>query len=714
MAKLVFFSFSPHWYVATHWNCRHPGRSSGESHLHVMGPFTSKEMFDKFHGHKAMKGSNLVVGLLSSHLPEGFQNQTIPSTFFRTLAYVFELAKKGRRYHPVTHLDIIRGWPLPQQIQESAPLWLLPPPETLHSSALDASSNAEPSSSGSVDGSHVPVLARSERELGEEEEEEAGEHDDEAAGVCLSSSTNSDSSHLDGLDEAVGCGPGQTASQGGSSSRGGMGRYEEGTALKLFSAAPFWCYLYNHDASKAKKTPPKTPEEMMDMFRGGCLPGWTPILGLDTEVARYNSLPPCLFMTLEALLDLTHASSAEAPHSGLSADTNGTARNTPRAYDPVNAAVLSSWDKFAELRGADGHTFRLSKQQQHQQACGSGSSGSGNSGPLHRFPPSSQYPSRSSASMMTRSVIFAPPSSTLGGFGAHTVPAATIFSPSTHSHPQPPRSSSSPNGEADPTPLSYIRGSESFGQQHFAHMGSVVYPPYQYVQSTPFPFQSAHSVDNLWYQAHPVQMHMGQSASPYISSMGPSLWNQQQAWEGGVYAIPGNQQGGGPPVATRVSSGRSVAGGLSTPGKTKAEAVHKEEEPSPISSDHTSSPRTAAATVVAAAAATSASAFSHRGSSRRSKWATPSFRLFLGDGSSSGDVVWWSLDHQTGSDEGLGSLMPEGPFNAEQMILDYAAGHLSDEVHVFGAKPEAFPAGTYPDVRGFHHLGGLLQAMARL
>lgn len=51
--------------------------------------------------HQQMKGSNLVVGLASPDMPGG---ANVPPAFFRTLAYVFELAKAGITYHPVTQV----------------------------------------------------------------------------------------------------------------------------------------------------------------------------------------------------------------------------------------------------------------------------------------------------------------------------------------------------------------------------------------------------------------------------------------------------------------------------------------------------------------------------------------------------------------------------------------------------------------------------------
>lgn len=35
--------------------------------------------------------------------------------------------------------------------------------------------------------------------------------------------------------------------------------------------------------------------------RAGCLPAWTPVLGLEEDVAKFNSLPPSLFMPLSSL-----------------------------------------------------------------------------------------------------------------------------------------------------------------------------------------------------------------------------------------------------------------------------------------------------------------------------------------------------------------------------------------------------------------------------
>lgn len=41
--------------------------------------------------------------------------------------------------------------------------------------------------------------------------------------------------------------------------------------------------------------------------RAGSLPLWTPVLGLEAEVARFNSLPPCLFMTLGSICSMLSA-----------------------------------------------------------------------------------------------------------------------------------------------------------------------------------------------------------------------------------------------------------------------------------------------------------------------------------------------------------------------------------------------------------------------
>ena len=39
------------------------------------------------------------------------------------------------------------------------------------------------------------------------------------------------------------------------------------TATKVFQTSPFWCYLYSHEQQRAKKTPPKTSEQMIEMHK---------------------------------------------------------------------------------------------------------------------------------------------------------------------------------------------------------------------------------------------------------------------------------------------------------------------------------------------------------------------------------------------------------------------------------------------------------------
>ena len=98
--------------------------------------------------------------------------QDIPAAFLRTLAYLFEVVKKGLSYAPVTEEDILAGTPQPTW---APPLW---PTEALNLPALTSPDD--------------PML--------------------------------------------------------------------------IFRAAPYWCYLYNHEPQRSKKTPPKTAAQMADMY----------------------------------------------------------------------------------------------------------------------------------------------------------------------------------------------------------------------------------------------------------------------------------------------------------------------------------------------------------------------------------------------------------------------------------------------------------------
>lgn len=97
--------------------------------------------------------------------------QDIVPTFHRTLAYLFELVKKGYTYAPLTEQDLEAGAP---PLHWGPPLW---PVETL----------PEPMDLRDAD--------------------------------------------------------------------------------QLFQVAPFWCYLYNHEPQRSKKTPPKSAQQMAALYK---------------------------------------------------------------------------------------------------------------------------------------------------------------------------------------------------------------------------------------------------------------------------------------------------------------------------------------------------------------------------------------------------------------------------------------------------------------
>ena len=211
----------------------------------------------RLYKNRQMKGSNLVVGLASDLLPA----EQIPASFFRTLGYLFEMAKSGLIYAPVTQADLERGSPAPDWCP---PLW-------------QNQSRSQPSDAGSI------ADSQSEAHI---------------------SSGDGDGRALD-------------------------------AAERLLHSSPYWCYLYNHEPSRSKKTPPKTSEEMITALRGNCLPDWAPLVGLGKDVATFNSLPPCLFMTLGSLANLVAA--------GVT-------------YKPVGLVELNRYDKFFNSRTKWGST----------------------------------------------------------------------------------------------------------------------------------------------------------------------------------------------------------------------------------------------------------------------------------------------------------------------------------------------------------------------
>jgi hypothetical protein len=131
----------------------------------------------------------------SAHLP---CLQSIPSSFFRTLAYLFEVARpsSGHSYTPLTATDLARPNPMPSP-SWAKPLWL--------STSGRSSSNASESGAGDNHGSQAGSVQ--------------GSGDIQAA------------------------------------------------AATVLRSAPYWCYLYSHDAQRARKTPPKTTEQMLEMYQ---------------------------------------------------------------------------------------------------------------------------------------------------------------------------------------------------------------------------------------------------------------------------------------------------------------------------------------------------------------------------------------------------------------------------------------------------------------
>ncbi len=202
----------------------------------------------------------------------------IPAPFFRTLSFIFEvrdllpvlsfqlatlfvrpyclclvqMAKMGAKYSPVTEANVKAGAPVKTWCH---PLW--------YGTSVNRKSPAG-----------VTEVVISESESSSSRDSSLG-----GASDCIDKETPiNQRAENDGRDE-----------------------FQMET---LFELAPFWCYLYSHEPARAKKTPPKTSSQMLAVYRAGCLPEWTPVVGLSPEVSKFNSLPPSLFMTLGSLAHL--------------------------------------------------------------------------------------------------------------------------------------------------------------------------------------------------------------------------------------------------------------------------------------------------------------------------------------------------------------------------------------------------------------------------
>ncbi len=145
--------------------------------------------------------------------------QEIPASLYRTLAHLFEMSRNGVPYSPVDPEAARSGL---SAASWARPLWTI----------------CEPSLPNGV-------AARA-----------GGSPDSE----LTQSSTGGGSSAGDSCDSSD-----TTAMADGRSSTPPVD--EPDLTVRLLKSAPMWCYLYSHEPLKSKKTPPKSSDHMVHMYR---------------------------------------------------------------------------------------------------------------------------------------------------------------------------------------------------------------------------------------------------------------------------------------------------------------------------------------------------------------------------------------------------------------------------------------------------------------
>ncbi|KAG1680350.1 hypothetical protein FOA52_015440 [Chlamydomonas sp. UWO 241] len=676
------------------WHCRHPEAMSEASFIKTTGHSANEVL--QIYKDQGMKGSNLVVGLGFSSAE--LQHQDIPPAFFRTLAYMFELAKSGRHYEPVSREDLERGAPDPAWCP---PLWVSP------GSGSGTHADTRTPGTGTADG--VPA---------------------QLAASLLSPPRSTEA---------------------------------------LLSCAPFWCYLYSHMASRAKKTPPKTSEQMLQMLASGSLPDWTPLLGLTAEVATFNSLPPALFMTFGSLV------ASGAP------------------YRAVGVAELEQWDKFIDSRSSTGATQAgVTSHPQQQAQLGAGSSGT----------PPLPSPQRASSSPGVdahmgggggSAVYYPPPPGmappppphgppvSVGGYGMAYHAQGAAMSPFHHPamtqhHGYPTHAGAwSPvwvGGYAAP-PGGHAHGHGYSAQPMYGQPQPPQSPPlgHGHVQHHPGHGMHAHhpwaapTRLHVEYHAPAAMYHHGGApppASPGYESHDHHGGNRSSAPTdlGGGAAQRGsppvrvfrtqlsapariNQpaaprhrlSGSGPPVTPLpgVAEGSSISDARARQRHSTGQQPHQQSASpsSPLAARHSTGqqhqhgiPRSplAARHDSGSEAATPQRpqetlplplpvqvACGQPMARVPTRWGTSIFRLFTADATrGSGSPAWW---HLTPGDTADASPCMEGPYSCEDMILAFAGGALGSDHYVCGAKAESASPhpGAAPPMEMFERLGDVLE-----
>ena len=421
------------------------------------------------------------------------------------------------------------------------------------------------------------------------------------------------------------------------------------------------------------------------VFLPRCLPGWTPVIGLQESVAVCNSIPPSLFLPLASLLDLGSLAS----------------QGKTRPYVPIGDRELSLWDKFKGMRGTKGQTAML-RLTLAQQAGGSSAEPAAaamagmprslrrqhqSMGNIEGFPRTHSETSMAVPHFGSPLSVTAPtPFASMGAssvslpvspYQYSTVPAMYYYiPPSPYSMLYPPthypyqvNTSYGWPATSQPHPPLQYRHSEPF-LPHLFQRNSGLVPT---VEETEIEADGSDGVDSFIPPASTASLVPVNNA-PSASSSAPEAGNSSMG-SAGIRSILSSVEADGsdsskwPPS----SDGPSMDSVIPQPSPS--------EDKDPGQESRAASPE---------------------------KWSTSLFRIILGEDHR--ELTWWYYC-QEGKEGSHGAV--SGPWDSESMLIKVAALSEKNLDRVYAcstSKSAPFSPGSHPELSAFSRVSDLLDA----